>query len=166
MNPTNIDAHRTTSFRVELCRDSALASTTNCGFCSGAMCSCGTRRRHQRRNNRPLLLRQVARVPQMIAIVSRSTLLRPHRQPPANQTASFESQMIPTTPQGMLWIIDRPGSIPAAGNHAMRSGRARRVNSTVQLSPGAASAAQHPFSRPPKRSFLRYPHRYCCAPTR
>jgi hypothetical protein len=35
----------------------------------------------------------------MITIVSRSVFLRPHRRPPANQTASFQSQMIPVTPE-------------------------------------------------------------------
>jgi hypothetical protein len=37
----------------------------------------------------------------MITAVSRSVFLRPHRRPlsPTNQTASFESQMIPTTPE-------------------------------------------------------------------
>jgi hypothetical protein len=38
-------------------------------------------------------------IPQMITIVSRSVFLRPHRQRPANQTASFQSQMIPVTPE-------------------------------------------------------------------
>ena len=64
-----------------------------------ALAAARPRRRNERRNNRPLLVREVAWVPQMITIVSRSVFLRPHRQPPANQTASFQSQMIPATPE-------------------------------------------------------------------
>ena len=64
-----------------------------------ALAAARPRRRNERRNNRPLLVREVAWVPQMITIVSRSVFLRPHRQPPANQTASFQSQMIPVTPE-------------------------------------------------------------------
>jgi hypothetical protein len=66
-----------------------------------ALATARPRRRNQRRNNRPLLVREVAWVPQMITAVSRSVFLRPHRRPlsPTNQTASFESQMIPTTPE-------------------------------------------------------------------
>src|SRR4029077_11002070 len=64
-----------------------------------ALAAARPRRRNERRNNRPLLVREVAWVPQMITIVSRSVFLRPHRRPPANQTASFQSQMIPVTPE-------------------------------------------------------------------
>src|ERR1700736_4699909 len=64
-----------------------------------ALAAARPRRRNERRNNRPLLVREVAWVPQMITIVSRSVFLRPHRQPPANQTASFQSQMIPANPE-------------------------------------------------------------------
>ena len=64
-----------------------------------ALAAARPRWRNERRNNRPLLVREVAWVPQMITIVSRSVFLRPHRQPPANQTASFQSQMIPVTPE-------------------------------------------------------------------
>ena len=64
-----------------------------------ALAAARPRRRNERRNNRPLLVREVAWVPQMITIVSRSVFLRPHRQPPANQTAPFQSQMIPVTPE-------------------------------------------------------------------
>src|SRR5579871_4468242 len=40
------------------------------------------RRRNERFDKRPLLIRQVARVPQVIAVVFRSVLIRPHRRPP------------------------------------------------------------------------------------
>ena len=46
-----------------------------------ALAAARPRRRNERRDNRPLLVREVARVPQMITIVSRSVFLRPHRQP-------------------------------------------------------------------------------------
>src|SRR6266853_5977045 len=52
------------------------------------------RRRNQWCNIRPLVIREVARVPQVITIVFRSVLKRPHRRPlreSANQATSFES---------------------------------------------------------------------------
>src|ERR1700720_1843908 len=64
-----------------------------------ALAAARPRRRNERRDNRPLLVREVAWVPLMITIVSRSVFLRPHRQSPANQTASFQSQMIPANPE-------------------------------------------------------------------
>jgi hypothetical protein len=73
-----------------------------------ALAAARPRRRNERRNNRPLLVHEVAWVPQMITIVSRSVFLRPHRQPPANQTASFESQMIPVTPEVLRRTLTMP----------------------------------------------------------
>ena len=40
------------------------------------------RRRNERFDMRPLLIRQVARVSQMIPLIFRSVLVRPHRRPP------------------------------------------------------------------------------------
>ena len=95
-----------------------------------ALAAARPRWRNERRNNRPLLVREVAWVPQMITIVSRSVFLRPHRQPPANQTASFQSQMIPVTPEvsrrtlsnpcpdvkeSFLVGIDPPSFVPSVG---------------------------------------------------
>jgi hypothetical protein len=62
-----------------------------------ALAPAGPRRRDERRNNRPLLVRQVARISQVITIVSRSVLLRPHRRPPRRISHRMETQTIPTT---------------------------------------------------------------------
>ena len=51
----------------------------------------------------PLVIRQVARVSQMITIVFRAVLMRPHRGPSSNQAASLESQMI----QGIQQVLGR-----------------------------------------------------------
>jgi hypothetical protein len=60
-----------------------------------ALAAARPRRRNEWRNNRPLLVREVAWVPQMITIVSRPVFLCPHRRlSPTNQTTSFETQMI------------------------------------------------------------------------
>ena len=65
-----------------------------------ALAAARPRRRNEWRNNPPLLIRQVAWVSQMITIVSRPVFLCPHRRlSPTNQTTSFETQMIPMTPQ-------------------------------------------------------------------
>src|SRR5208282_6568885 len=65
-----------------------------------ALTAARPRRRNEWLNNRPLPVREVARVSQMITIVSRPVFLCPHRRlSPTNQTASFETQMIPMTPQ-------------------------------------------------------------------
>ena len=65
-----------------------------------ALAAARPRRRNEWRNNRPLLVREVAWVSQMITIVSRPVFLCPHRRlSPTNQTTSFETQMIPMTPQ-------------------------------------------------------------------
>src|SRR5262249_1070377 len=47
--------------------------------------------RNQWCNIGPLVIREVARVPQMITIVFRPVLKRPHRRPSPNQVTSFES---------------------------------------------------------------------------
>src|SRR5580658_1810608 len=65
-----------------------------------ALAAARPRRWNERRNNRPLLVREVAWVSQMITIVSRPVFLCPHRRlSPTNQITSFETQMIPMTPQ-------------------------------------------------------------------
>src|SRR5271165_3509304 len=56
------------------------------------------RRRNERFDMRPLLIRQVARVSQMIPLVIRSVLVRPHPRPP-NRSAFLESQPIHETQQ-------------------------------------------------------------------
>src|SRR5580658_8114855 len=61
-----------------------------------ALASARLRRRNERFDQRPLVIRQVARIAQMITIVFGSVLVRPHRQPPPRiRTASLESQPIP-----------------------------------------------------------------------
>src|SRR5262249_25368369 len=47
--------------------------------------------RNQWCNIGPLVIREVARVPQMITIVFRPVLKRPHRRPSPNHVTSFES---------------------------------------------------------------------------
>jgi hypothetical protein len=63
----------------------------------------------------------------MITAVSRSVFLRPHRRPlsPTNQTASFESQMIPTTPEVLRRTL----------RHA--AGRADRSHGTMSATRGS-----------------------------
>src|SRR5437588_9725123 len=58
---------------------------------------------NERFDTRPLVIRQVARVSQVIAIVFRSVLLRPHRRslresarPPCNTTVSNDSTIFKT----------------------------------------------------------------------
>jgi hypothetical protein len=50
--------------------------------------------RNERFDKCPLVIRQVARVSQMITTIFRAVLMRPHRGPSSNQAASLESQMI------------------------------------------------------------------------
>src|SRR5271166_357236 len=65
-----------------------------------ALASARLRRRNERFDQRPLVIRQVARIAQMITIVLGSVLVRPHRQPPPRiRTASLESQPIPQIQQ-------------------------------------------------------------------
>ena len=53
------------------------------------------RRRHQRRDQRPLLVRQIARITAVLALVGRSVIVRPHSAPPANHAhGQTESQLI------------------------------------------------------------------------
>ena len=59
--------------------------------------------RNERFDKYPLVIRQVARVSQMITIVFRAVLMRPHRGPSSNQAASLESQMI----QGIQQVLGR-----------------------------------------------------------
>ena len=52
--------------------------------------------RHQRRDERPLLVGQIARISAVLAFVRRSAIVRPHSAPPANHAhGATESQMIP-----------------------------------------------------------------------
>ena len=51
--------------------------------------------RYQRLDMRPFLIRQVARISQMVAVVLGSVFVRPHRRPPLRIKAAFiESQVI------------------------------------------------------------------------
>ena len=59
--------------------------------------------RNERFDKRPLVIRQVAWVSQVITIVFRAVLMRPHRGPPSNQAASLESQTI----QGIQQVLGR-----------------------------------------------------------
>src|SRR5271168_3210000 len=59
------------------------------------LASARLRRRNKRFDQRPLVIRQIARIAQMITIVFGSVLVSPHRQPPPGiRTASLESQPI------------------------------------------------------------------------
>ena len=76
--------------------------------------------RNERFHKRPLVIRQVARVSQVITIVFRAVLMRPHRGPPSNQAASLESQTIQGIQQVLgrtLSFCPRTGTYPAR-NHA------------------------------------------------
>src|ERR1700716_873629 len=52
-------------------------------------------RRDQRADQRPLVIRQVARIAQFAPVIAPAVFLRPHRRPPHNQAASLESQPTP-----------------------------------------------------------------------
>jgi hypothetical protein len=52
-------------------------------------------RRDQRADQRPLVIRQVARIAQFVPVVAPTVVLRPHRRPPHIQAASLESQPTP-----------------------------------------------------------------------
>jgi len=65
-----------------------------------ALAAARLRRRNERLDQRPLVIRQVARIAQMITMLSRAVLVRPHRRPPPRiRTASLESQPIPQIQQ-------------------------------------------------------------------
>jgi hypothetical protein len=55
-----------------------------------ALAPAGLCRRNERFDTRPFIVRQVARVPQVITIVFRSVLIPPHPWSPPNQITSFE----------------------------------------------------------------------------
>src|ERR1700683_2524459 len=92
-----------------------------------ALAAARPRRRNQWRNNPPLLIRQVAWVSQMITIVSRPVFLCPHRRlSPTNQNTSFETQMIPMTPQVLRRTLRKTSLI--------KGGRSQNVCSVDQVS--------------------------------
>ena len=53
-------------------------------------------RRDQRTDQRPLLVGQITRIPQLASVVANPILVSPHQATPANRTAAIESQAIPT----------------------------------------------------------------------
>jgi hypothetical protein len=64
-----------------------------------ALAAAGLCGRNERFDMRPFIVGQVARVPQVITIVFRSVLIRPHPWSPPNQSTSFESQLTPLIPE-------------------------------------------------------------------
>src|SRR6266849_3415769 len=77
-----------------------------------ALAAARLRRRHERLDQRPLVIRQVARIAQMITIVSRTVLVRPHRRPPPRiRTASLESQPIPQIQQVLGRTLSGPRAV-------------------------------------------------------
>jgi hypothetical protein len=60
---------------------------------------------NERPDERPLLIRQVAGVAQLAAIIPATVLCRPHPKAPANRTAAIESQVIPTIQAVPGWAL-------------------------------------------------------------
>src|SRR5271157_5184011 len=77
------------------------------------------RRRNERFDMRPLLIRQVARVSQMITLVFRSVLVRPHRRPRISPPP-MESQPIHETQQVSGRTLSAL-NIPSAASRAFSS---------------------------------------------
>src|SRR5258708_39260845 len=82
----------------------------------------------------PFVIRQIARIPQLAPIVSRSVLVRPHLQTPRITPPSIESQM--THP--IQYVHGRTLRLPTPTRTATRSSFS---GSAVKPTPPAASPA-------------------------
>ena len=105
------------------------------------------RSRDQWRNERPLRVRQVARVSQLAAVILTAILLRPHPPAPANRPAGMESHVIPMIQDVSGWTLRQSFHLspcPNSPGHLSQPGQVRTwVNSQWKFpaKPGQFSTA-------------------------
>src|SRR5713226_7183032 len=113
-----------------------------------ALAPAGLGRWNQRFNILPLLVREVARVPQMISIVSRPVLKRPHQQPrPPNHSSSFESQMTQSNQEVLKRTLSLPDSTYTDGAASLHTTNSPGRNTRRAAMRRRAVALSNPLSR-------------------